>query len=216
MEVPLASALVDALPGAAVGAVLAVLVAEAVRSLLKPRAEFVDRDHETKFKQSETFYGIEDVGESGTAQIHQLKFKVHGQPPGLAAARLAWGKERTFAKWNELPEPLDEPVEKNGRTFRPFVSNLVPSTFFLQLSDNEEYKLPVLVEYDDLDGNRVCDVFSAWWYGKGKIRSPKSFRVTADDEVEVTLLGLVWQNGSWRFWTRRRSQRFKVSQLRGN
>jgi hypothetical protein len=48
--------------------------------------------------------------------------------------RLDWPDAVTFAKRDELPEPV-----VSGR----FEAYLVPSIFFLQLLDGEEYHLPV-------------------------------------------------------------------------
>ncbi len=110
--------------GGLVGAIVGVAVTELIRWLRKPRAEFIGLGNDFPLPQQH-FAAIPGIGHgTGTARFHKIRFRV--QPTGLAAVRLDGPDAVTFAKWDELPEPV-----VSGR----FEAYLVPSTFFLQLSD---------------------------------------------------------------------------------
>src|SRR6266480_5547502 len=130
-----------ALPGAVVGAFVAVTVAEAVRWLRKPRAEWIAFRGGPEVEQRRISDFNSALAGEGVAYFHKVAFRVHGQPTGLAAARLTWigpggGPIRQYAKWDEQPEPIE------AGQFQP---SLLPSTFFLQLVDHPDLRRRVQV-----------------------------------------------------------------------
>src|SRR6266480_3113479 len=102
-----------ALPGAVVGAFVAVTVAEAVRWLRKPRAEWIAFRGGPEVEQRRISDFNSALAGEGVAYFHKVAFRVHGQPTGLAAARLTWigpggGPIRQYAKWVGQLERMED------------------------------------------------------------------------------------------------------------
>lgn len=118
----------------------------------------------------------------------------------------------TYAKWDETPEPGEENPGTRLWEARP---NLVPSTFFLPLYANEQYTVPVLIDWDTSRGAqpgapRVLDIFCGWWYIESK-PEPYRLRVAPDDTIKVKVQGMPWVVGWFR--PRKAEREFKVAEL---
>lgn len=103
---------------------------------------------------------IRHLGWRHVGDFYYFDFEIVGKvlpwwcgDPGTASVVLSWRSYSTFAKWDELPEPWN--YEKGK-----FVPNLVPSTFYLPVTVQKPYSLPLirLVEGETW-------VFSGWSYG---------------------------------------------------
>lgn len=103
------------------------------------------------------------------------------KPLTAPAFRLEWKGKRVFAKWDELPNPLvDDLYAENGRNFR---AEFVPNTFYLPLTVEREYEIPIIVRKSN-----NYEVFSGWWFGKGRGYGPDP-TVTENDKIIIRFYG---------------------------
>jgi hypothetical protein len=103
------------------------------------------------------FKGFEAV-ETNFGRLYKIKFSLRGyEDPGDCCCELQSDGYKTLAKWDEMPNPLQED------RLDAFVPELVPQTFFQKLYVGKEYAVPVLV-----NDSRNIYVFDGWWFGKDK------------------------------------------------
>ena len=109
--------------------------------------------------------------------LYKLHFTLRGRAnPGLCCLRIEWSGRSVFAKWDETPNPLerDDPSR--------FVPELVPSTYYLPLLVKHPYAVPIVIEHN---GQR--EVFSGWWFGRGRFDPDPAIPVGA--KIRLTLTG---------------------------
>ena len=103
------------------------------------------------FKKESVSFGV----------LYKLRFIVKGYfDPGVACIKIGSKGYSTFAKWDEMPNPL------KGDNLSDFIPEMVPSTYFQPIFLNTEYCVPVIIEESN-NGNKRF-VFDGWWFGKGK------------------------------------------------
>ena len=116
--------------------------------------------------------------------LYKLKFKIEGkQYPGICQLEIRWSNKSVKAKWDELPNPLQD---DNIDSFRP---ELVPVTFYQPLFLKRKYSVPIIHK----DDNERLSIFSGWWFGRDKY-GPDPY-VTKSTQIELVLSG---NNLHWR------------------
>ena len=117
-------------------------------------------------------------------KLYKLKFKLNGDfDPGVCCCEINVNGYKSFAKWDEAPNPLrgDNPNE--------FVPERVPATYYQKLFLRREYCIPILIENDG-----VIEVFNGWWFGK-KYRYYSLPSLADKDTITVVISG---NNFNWQ------------------
>ena len=131
------------------------------------------------WRPSVKYLGLEAVkGNPGT--FYKLRFRLAGRKdPDLCCLQVEWCGNKVFAKWDETPNPL------KSDQLNEFAPERVPETYYQPLFLRQEYSVPILIKVNNQNNK---EVFSGWWFGKGKGYGPDP---TIEDsaKISLTLLG---------------------------
>jgi len=116
-------------------------------------------------------------------ELYKLRFILYGYSnPGSCSCEIITSKGKTFAKWDESPNPLEnDDLDK-------FVPEKVPSTFFQTLYTKKEYSIPIIIKV-----NSTYYIFDGWWFGKNKgyYQLPP---LSSDEKITIIIRGNNFSN----------------------
>jgi hypothetical protein len=171
------------LGGAIFGGLIGLLLVALVDFLREPKVQKV------RFSKFQSNFGL----------LYKIHFKIlprmfFPRSPGTSMFEIRWKNQKCLAKWDEMPNPL-----QNDKLSK-FVPELVPSTFFQPLIPGREYQVPLIIS----ESNSNLMIFNAWWFGRKKgYYNISNHLIDLSEKIEVHIQGA---NLDWK-------QEFKVSDI---